>query len=100
MERQLRLPGRVDVDRFLRLDVALLVVNAGLDDAVPDGLSGKGGRSGHLPPPSTEAAARREGRSRLLQQQEPRSLLLIFVSRTLDLNREDGQLVAQQLGGL
>lgn len=42
MERQLGLPGGVDVDHLLGLDVALLVVNAGLDHAVPDGLQAGG----------------------------------------------------------
>lgn len=87
MERQLRLPGRVDVDRFLRLDVALLVVNAGLDDAVPDGLNGRGGQSGHPWPPSTEAAARREGRSGLLQQREPRLIFFNICIQDLKFER-------------
>lgn len=38
VEGQLGLPCGVDVDHLLGLDVALLVVDAGLDHAVPDGL--------------------------------------------------------------
>lgn len=42
VKRQLGLPGGVDVDHFLRLDVALLVINAGLNHAVPNGLQAGG----------------------------------------------------------
>lgn len=43
VEGQLRLPRGVDVDRLLGLYVALLVVDAGLDDTITDGLQAPGG---------------------------------------------------------
>lgn len=38
MEGQLGLTGGVDINHLLGLDVALLMVDAGLNDAIPDGL--------------------------------------------------------------
>lgn len=38
MEGELGLTGGIDVNHLLGLDVALLVVDAGLNDAIPDGL--------------------------------------------------------------
>lgn len=39
VESQLGLPCGVDVSHLLGLHIALLVIDAGLDDTVPDGLS-------------------------------------------------------------
>lgn len=45
MEGELGLPGGIDINHLLGLDVALLVVDAGLNDAIPDGLQvPKGGK--------------------------------------------------------
>lgn len=48
MEGQLRLPGGVDVNHLFGLDVSLLVIDAGLNHAVPDGLWAPKGRKGHV----------------------------------------------------
>lgn len=56
MEGQLGLPCGVDVNHLLGLHVALLVVDAGLDDAVPDGLRAQaGGRAWGVPKGSHRA---------------------------------------------
>ena len=45
VEGELGLPGGIDVNHLLGLHVALLVVDAGLNDAVPDGLQApRGGK--------------------------------------------------------
>lgn len=48
VEGQLGLPGGVDVNHLFGLDVSLLVIDAGLNHAVPDGLWAPKGRKGHL----------------------------------------------------
>lgn len=56
MEGQLGLPCGVDVNHLLGLHVALLVVDAGLDDTVPDGLRAQAwGRARGVPEGSHRA---------------------------------------------
>lgn len=47
MEGQLGLTGRIDINHLLGLDVALLMVDAGLNDAIPDGLQAPKGIQSH-----------------------------------------------------
>lgn len=47
VEGQLGLTGRIDINHLLGLDVALLVVDAGLNDTIPDGLQAPKGTQSH-----------------------------------------------------
>lgn len=47
MEGELGLTRGIDINHFLGLHVALLMVDAGLNDAIPDGLQAPKGRKCH-----------------------------------------------------
>lgn len=59
MEGQLGLPCGVDVNHLFGLDVAFLVVNAGFDHAVPDGLQPRGNSHGKGPTSKAGVRVRR-----------------------------------------